>query len=28
MLPVWAQGISKQAPAVIQGLAVILERTQ
>jgi branched-chain amino acid transport system permease protein len=24
MLPVWAQGISKQAPAVIQGLAVIL----
>ena len=23
MLPVWAQGISKQAPAVIQGLAVI-----
>jgi branched-chain amino acid transport system permease protein len=24
MLPVWAQGVSKQAPAVIQGLAVIL----
>ena len=24
MLPIWAQGISKQAPAVIQGLAVIL----
>jgi branched-chain amino acid transport system permease protein len=24
MLPVWAQGISKQAPAVIQGLAVII----